>query len=219
MGVKVSVSILGADIIKIGETIKGIEKSGADMIHFDVMDGVFVDNISFGIPVLESVNKHSEMCMDVHLMISNPYKYVKQFAQAGADIITFHYESESDVSETIDKIHEMGIKAGVSIKPETPVNVLKPYLGKIDMVLIMSVEPGFGGQAFNPCSIGKIEQLKKMAAEIGEGIDIEIDGGINNETGKLAVSAGADILVSGSYLLKKENLKEAVKEMQNFKQC
>ena len=143
-----SVSILSADMTRLAEVIRGLENAGADMLHFDVMDGVFVDNISFGAPLLDAANKCTDMIMDVHLMIVNPYKYIEQFVNAGADIITFHIESESSTRETIDKIHSMGIKAGLSIRPNTPIDMLVPYLDTLDMVLIMSVEPGFGGQEF-----------------------------------------------------------------------
>ncbi len=214
---KVSVSILSADMTRLSEVIKEIENAKADMLHFDVMDGVFVDNISFGAPLLDSANRCTDMFMDVHLMIVNPYKYIEQFVNAGADMITFHIESDSDVSETIDKIHSMGIKAGLSIRPKTPVDTLIPYLDALDMVLIMSVEPGFGGQGFMEDSLQKVRDLKKLIAESGREVDIQIDGGINADTAKLAVQAGANVLVSGSYLFNSDSMKEAISGLKNIK--
>lgn len=214
---KVSVSILSADMTRLAEVIKEIENAKADMLHFDVMDGVFVDNISFGAPLLDSANRCTDMFMDVHLMIVNPYKYIEQFANAGADMITFHIESDSDVSETIDKIHSMGIKAGLSIRPKTPVDTLIPYLDALDMVLIMSVEPGFGGQGFMDDSLQKVRDLKKLIDESGREVDIQIDGGINADTAKLAVEAGANVLVSGSYLFNSDSMKEAISGLKNIK--
>lgn len=214
---KVSVSILSADMTRLAEVIKELENAEADMLHFDVMDGVFVDNISFGVPLLDAANKCTEMFMDVHLMIINPYKYIEQFVNAGADMITFHIESESDVRKTIDKIHSMGKKAGLSIRPKTPVDVLIPYLNILDMVLIMSVEPGFGGQEFIVDSLQKVRELKKLIDDSGRKIDIQIDGGINDDTAKLAVEAGVNVLVSGSYLFKSDNMKEAIMVLKNIR--
>jgi ribulose-phosphate 3-epimerase len=217
LGNKVSVSILSADMTRLAEVIKELENAEADMLHFDVMDGVFVDNISFGVPLLDAANKCTEMFMDVHLMIINPYKYIEQFVNAGADMITFHIESESDVRKTIDKIHSMGKKAGLSIRPKTPVDVLIPYLNILDMVLIMSVEPGFGGQEFIVDSLQKVRELKKLIDDSGRKIDIQIDGGINDDTAKLAVEAGVNVLVSGSYLFKSDNMKEAIMVLKNIR--
>jgi len=214
---KVSVSILSADMTRLAEVIRGLENAGADMLHFDVMDGVFVDNISFGAPLLDAANKCTDMIMDVHLMIVNPYKYIEQFVNAGADIITFHIESESSTRETIDKIHSMGIKAGLSIRPNTPIDMLVPYLDTLDMVLIMSVEPGFGGQEFIEDSLQKVRELKQIIKNSGRQIDIQIDGGINASTAKLAVEAGVNVLVSGSYLFNSDNMWNAITELKNIK--
>lgn len=212
-----SVSILSADMTRLAEVIRGLENAGADMLHFDVMDGVFVDNISFGAPLLDAANKCTDMIMDVHLMIVNPYKYIEQFVNAGADIITFHIESESSTRETIDKIHSMGIKAGLSIRPNTPIDMLVPYLDTLDMVLIMSVEPGFGGQEFIEDSLQKVRELKQIIKNSGRQIDIQIDGGINASTAKLAVEAGVNVLVSGSYLFNSDNMWNAITELKNIK--
>lgn len=214
---KVSVSILSADMTRLAEVIRGLENAGADMLHFDVMDGVFVDNISFGVPLLDAANKCTDMIMDVHLMIVNPYKYIEQFVNAGADIITFHIESESSTRETIDKIHSMGIKVGLSIRPNTPIDMLVPYLDTLDMVLIMSVEPGFGGQEFIEDSLQKVRELKQIIKNSGRQIDIQIDGGINASTAKLAVEAGVNVLVSGSYLFNSDNMRNAITELKNIK--
>lgn len=217
MNTKVSVSILGADISRLADEVKRVENSGADMLHFDVMDGIFVDNISFGLPVLDAVNKCTDMILDVHLMIAQPDKYIESFAKAGADIITFHLESKSDIKETINKINTLGIKAGLSIKPSTPVKAIYPYLEAIDLVLVMSVEPGFGGQGFMENSLLKVNELRDIKDEQGYLFEIEIDGGINARTAQAAVRAGADILVSGSYLFSAEDMKNAVDGLKKFR--
>jgi ribulose-phosphate 3-epimerase len=211
----VSASILSADMSKISETVKMLESSNVDWLHFDVMDGVFVDNISFGIPVLEATNKCTDMFMDVHLMIINPLKYIEQFAAAGADMITFHYESESDVMTTINKIHSLGLKAGISIRPNTSVDVLIDFLDIVDMVLIMSVEPGFGGQGFIPESLEKVKFISEYYKKANQTKFIQIDGGINDKTAPVAVEAGVNALVSGSYLFKSANITQTVKNLQN----
>ena len=216
LGNKVSVSILSADMTRLAEVIKELENAEADMLHFDVMDGVLLIISPLG-AALDAANKCTEMFMDVHLMIINPYKYIEQFVNAGADMITFHIESESDVRKTIDKIHSMGKKAGLSIRPKTPVDVLIPYLNILDMVLIMSVEPGFGGQEFIVDSLQKVRELKKLIDDSGRKIDIQIDGGINDDTAKLAVEAGVNVLVSGSYLFKSDNMKEAIMVLKNIR--
>lgn len=204
----VSASILSADFGSLKDELKRAKNCGCDMIHFDVMDGHFVPNISYGIPVLKSLKKYSELPMDVHLMISEPYKYIEAFAAAGADIITFHAESDCDPSETIDKIHLLGLKAGISVKPKTSVSWIYKYLDKLDMVLIMTVEPGFGGQGFISDTLDKIKELREEADSRGIALDIEVDGGINGETAKLVKNAGANVLVSGSYLFNSDNMSE-----------
>lgn len=210
MSVEVSVSVLGADLTDMRKFLSSLDESGTDMLHFDVMDGVFVPNLSYGMPVLKDMDRCTDLFMDVHLMINDPAKYVKNFAESGADLITFHAESKSDISETIKLIKSLGIKAGISIKPATPVSNIEKYLSDIDLVLVMTVEPGFGGQSFMEDMIPKIKELDKYRKENNLTYKIEVDGGINNITGKKCADAGADVLVSGSYVLKSENMKEKV---------
>lgn len=210
MSVEVSVSVLGADLTDMRKFLSSLYESDTDMLHFDVMDGVFVPNLSYGMPVLKDMDRCTDLFMDVHLMINDPAKYVKNFAESGADLITFHAESKSDISETIKLIKSLGIKAGISIKPATPVSDIEKYLSDIDLVLVMTVEPGFGGQSFMEDMIPKIKELDKYRKENNLTYKIEVDGGINNVTGKKCADAGADVLVSGSYVLKSENMKEKV---------
>lgn len=210
MSVEVSVSVLGADLTDMRKFLSSLDESDTDMLHFDVMDGVFVPNLSYGMPVLKDMDRCTDLFMDVHLMINDPAKYVKNFAESGADLITFHAESKSDISETIKLIKSLGIKAGISIKPATPVSDIEKYLSDIDLVLVMTVEPGFGGQSFMEDMIPKIKELDKYRKENNLTYKIEVDGGINNITGKKCADAGADVLVSGSYVLKSENMKEKV---------
>lgn len=191
-------SILSADFKILGEQMALCEKGGAEYLHFDVMDGMFVQNISFGIPVLESIKGFSGMVLDVHLMVTEPIRYVEAFAKAGADILNVHYEACEDVQATLDQIHACGIKAGITIKPDTPVEVLKPYLDQADMFLIMSVEPGQGGQGFIPESLEKIRVLREMLQEKGLDTDIEVDGGIKLENVAEVAKAGANVMVAGS---------------------
>lgn len=206
----VSASILSADFLNLGSEIKRAEDAGCRYIHFDVMDGVFVPNISYGLPVLKAVAREARSVLDVHLMITDPIKYVEKFAEKGADIITFHLESESDTAETIKKIHSIGKKAGLAIKPKTSVSEAEKYIDMIDMLLVMTVEPGFGGQGFMQDMPKKITAAKKFISEKGLAVPIEVDGGINNNTAELVKNAGADILVAGSYLFKSSDIKTAV---------
>ena len=209
-------SILSADFNKLGDEIKLIESLGAEYLHFDVMDGHFVPNISFGVPVLQNIAKMHHMVNDVHIMIAEPKKYIEKFAHAGADIITFHYEAckdDNEVKEVIDLIHQNKVKAGISIKPNTPVGVLLPFLKDVELILIMSVEPGFGGQSFIPSALEKIIFLRKNKDEHGYSYLIEVDGGINAETGKLCKEAGVEILVAGSYLFGHEDIKERMESL------
>lgn len=206
----ISASILSADFACLGDEIQRAVSHGCDMIHFDVMDGHFVPNISYGVPVLKSVKKCTDRPYDVHLMISRPLDYVKEFASAGADIITIHLESESDVCETIKKIKECGCRVGISLKPATPAQAVYPYLNDIDMVLVMTVEPGFGGQSFMHGMLEKICAVREKAIEIGKELDIEVDGGIDSVTAPLVKEAGANVLVSGSYIFKAKDIDSAV---------
>jgi len=195
--IKIAPSILAADFTKLGDDIKSVES--ADYLHFDVMDGSFVQNISFGFPVLEAVRKITDMTLDVHLMIDNPIRYVQKFAEAGADIITFHIEAgkAEDIQKTINEIHNHGKKAGISLRPNTPVQEIIPFLDSLDLILVMTVEPGYGGQKFMDDMLPKIYELRKNINNRKPGSDLEVDGGINIETAKLCVAAGANVLVAG----------------------
>ena len=206
----VSASILSADFGCLVNELSRAKASGCDLIHFDVMDGPFVPNISYGIPVLKSIKKYSALPMDVHLMISEPLKYIEGFANAGADIITFHVEADGDPSKTIDAIHARGLKAGISVKPNTPVSSVYPWLDKLDMILVMTVEPGFGGQGFIYDTLDKIKALREKLNSVGLTTDIEVDGGISDKTVDKVTEAGANVLVSGSYLFGAENMAENV---------
>ena len=208
-----SASILSADFCNLGRDIERAETAGCEYIHFDVMDGVFVPNISYGIPILKAVSKIVKGTLDVHLMIIDPIKYVKDFVDNGADIITFHSESESDVIETINAIHSCGKKAGLAIKPNTPVSDIEQYLDKIDMLLVMTVEPGFGGQGFISETLDKIAEAKKIINSRGLNVPIQVDGGINAETAELVKKAGAEILVAGSYLFGASDMGNAVEKL------
>ncbi len=191
-------SMLSADFKELGKELRTIEENGAQYLHFDVMDGMFVPNISFGIPVLASIRPATKMVCDAHLMVTEPIRYVEAFAKAGADLITIHLEACEDVDATIAKIRECGCKVGISICPDTPVTSLENYVEKVDMVLIMSVHPGFGGQSFIPSSLDKIRQLKAMIEEKGLSVDIQVDGGIGLGNVEEVVKAGANIIVAGS---------------------
>lgn len=206
----VSASILSADFCNLGRDIKKAEQAGCKYIHFDVMDGSFVPNISYGIPVLKAVSKTAEGILDVHLMIDKPLRFVKAFAESGADIITFHAEAGSDIGETIETIHACGKRAGLALKPGTSVSAAEPYLDAADMILIMTVEPGFGGQGFLFDMAEKIAVLKNILAQRGLNVPIEVDGGINDVTAELVKKAGASVLVAGSYLFGAEDMREAV---------
>ena len=204
----VSASVLSADLLNLESEIRKLEKSGVDMIHFDVMDGIFVNNITYGIPVLKSIKKLSpDMLLDVHLMITNPLKYVREFAESGADIITFHIESQSDIMKTIEELYKTDVKRAIALKPDTPAESVFPYMKYLDMVLVMTVEPGFGGQKFMDMS-DKIRAIRNYADEHNIDIDIQVDGGIDDKTSPIVKKAGANILVSGSYLFRSENLSE-----------
>ena len=211
--VKFSPSILTADFVHLGEAIEELDNAKTDMFHLDVMDGIFVPNISIGIPVVDSIRKATDTVLDVHLMIDRPHRYIEQFAKAGADIIGFHIEAGSDVKETIDLIHSFDKKACLTIKPKTPASAVFEYLKMLDMVLVMSVEPGFGGQKFMPESLDKIKEIREKAEELGLDIDIEVDGGINLETAPLAVKAGANVLVTGNVLFSADDKTKRLAEL------
>ncbi len=215
METMISASILNADLLHLDDVIQKLETAGADMLHFDVMDGVFVNNISFGIPILKALSDSTKLFKDVHLMITDPLKYVDAFAQAGADLITFHYESVSDPFATIEAIHAAGCKAGISIKPATPAEAVIPFLDKIDLVLVMTVEPGFGGQGYIHEMTEKIEAVRRAIESWDRDIMLEVDGGINSETAPIVSHAGADVLVVGSYLFAQENMQEAIADLRS----
>ena len=203
--IQISPSILSADFSQLGNEIKRLEEGGADLIHVDVMDGHFVPNLTIGPPVIKSLKKNCSIKFDVHLMISPVHKYIDAYADAGADIITIHPEATEDLSASIKKIKKLGKKVGLSLNPETKVDVIKNYLDQIDLVLIMSVNPGFGGQKFKPEVLDKIKDLKLIQKQKNIDFDIEIDGGINFENSKNAIEAGANILVSGTTIFKSNN--------------
>lgn len=209
----ISASILGADLLNLADECDRLIENNVDMLHFDVMDGQFVNNISFGLPVLEKISKYTDIFLDVHLMIRSPLDYIEAFAKAGSNMITFHVESDSDPDETISAIKKAGVKAGISVKPGTPVEEIYKFLDRVDMVLIMTVEPGFGGQGFIPETASKIETLRKYITEKNLDVDIQVDGGINNKTIDIVRKAGANVIVSGSYLFNSPSMAEAVKSL------
>jgi ribulose-phosphate 3-epimerase len=203
--IQISPSILSADFSQLGNEIKRLEEGGADLIHVDVMDGHFVPNLTIGPPVIKALKKNCSIKFDVHLMISPVHKYIDAYSDAGADIITIHPEATDDLSASIKKIKDLGKKVGVSLNPETKVSIIKDHLEQIDLVLIMSVNPGFGGQKFMPEVLDKIKELKNIQKVQNIDFDIEIDGGINFENSKIAIKAGANILVSGTTIFKSNN--------------
>ena len=209
-------SILAADFANLQKDIEMINQSEADWFHLDVMDGVFVPNISFGMPVISAIKKHAKKPLDVHLMIVNPDKFIKNFKQVGADILTVHYEACPHLHRTIQAIKANGMKAGVSLNPHTPIAVLEDIIQDIDVVLIMSVNPGFGGQSFIENTYKKVIQLKDLIEKSGSKALIEIDGGVNLETGAKLLAAGADVLVAGSFVFKSKNPTETIKALKTL---
>ncbi len=213
--IKISPSVLTSDFLNLKDDIKKLEDAGTDMLHLDVMDGIFVPNISFGVPVIKSIRKHSHLPLDVHLMIDRPHRYIKEFAKF-SDYLGFHYEAGSDVEATLREIRENGCKACLTIKPCTAPEEIYNYLPLCDMVLVMSVEPGFGGQKFMPSALNKLSALKAECERRGLNIELEVDGGINADTAPLAVKAGATVLVAGNYIFSADNISERIREIKSF---
>lgn len=205
-----SPSILAADFWKLGEQIKEIEEAGAKYLHIDVMDGMFVPSISFGMPVIASIRKQTDIFFDVHIMIEEPERYAAEFVKCGADMVTFHIEATEEVDKTIQIIREAGARVGISIKPGTPVEVLEPYIDKVDMVLVMTVEPGFGGQKYMDICTEKIRRTRAMIEERSLDVDVQVDGGITLDNVHVVLEAGANVIVAGSAVFK-EPIKENVK--------
>jgi ribulose-phosphate 3-epimerase len=211
--VKIAPSILSADFSKLGEEIKDVERGGADYIHVDVMDGHFVPNITIGPLIVDSIRPITKLPLDVHLMIENPDQYIEDFAKAGADYITVHVEACRHLHRTIHLIKSLGVKAGVVLNPATPVQLIEPIIEDVDMVLLMSVNPGFGGQKFISSVLSKIKQVKEMSEKKGLNLEIEVDGGVNEETALLCVEAGATVLVAGSAVFNQSDRREAISRL------
>ena len=213
----ISPSVLSCDFANIQRDVEMINNSSADWFHVDVMDGVFVPNISFGFPVIAAIKKHAKKPLDVHLMIANPDQYIEEFKKAGADILTVHYEACPHLHRTIQAIKAAGMKAGVALNPHTPVDLLQDVIRELDLVLIMSVNPGFGGQKFIQNAVLKVEQAKNLIHRFGSHALVEVDGGVNLETGNELVKAGADVLVAGSFVFGSADPKATISELKSIK--
>lgn len=212
----ISPSLLSADFGNLQHDIEMTNSSEADWFHLDIMDGVFVPNISFGFPIIKYIKKHATKPLDVHLMIVDPDRYIDDFQKVGADILTVHYEACNHLHRTIQNIKSKGMKAGVSLNPHTPVHLIKDIIADVDLVLIMSVNPGFGGQKFIPNTIDKIKELKELIIKKKSNALIEVDGGVDNTNAKTLIDAGCDVLVAGSYIFKSENQPDTIKGLKNL---
>ncbi len=212
---KISPSILSADFANLGADVEDIKRGGADYVHVDVMDGVFVPNISIGIPVVKSLRKATDMFLDVHLMIDRPHRYVEEFCKAGADLVVFHVEADQpqDIQHAIELVKAQGKKVGLSVKPKTPAEVLIPYIDRLDLILVMTVEPGFGGQSFMHDMLPKIAKLREMIDAINPACELEVDGGVDPVTAPLCRQAGANVLVAGSAVFNKPDRAEAIRQI------
>ena len=211
--IKIAPSVLSADFSRLGEHIMQLEAYGADMIHIDVMDGMFVPNISFGVPIIKSIRKLTKLPFDVHLMIEEPSRYIEDFAQAGADIITVHYETDRHIDRTINYIKSFGVKAGIALNPATPVDCIKHLISNLDMVLIMSVNPGFGGQKYIKYCSGKIKEVRALSDKYNKDIMIQVDGGIDGGNISEVVSSGANVIVAGSAVFKNNEIEKNIKAL------
>ncbi len=215
MTLKIAPSILSCNFAKLGEEIKHISQAKADYIHIDVMDGVFVPNITIGPSVIKSIRQYSDLPFDIHLMINNPENHIEQFASSGADIITFHPEATTHIDRLVDQIHRYGKKAGIALVPTTDESILNYIYDKIDIILVMTVNPGFGGQSFIISQINKIKNIRKKIEECGRNIELQVDGGINQATARLCVESGANVIVAGTYIFKNQNYLENIESLRN----